>query len=72
VTYYAVWDIQAVRAIDALADNPHPPNAAPLGSSGWYRLLLGPYRATYQLRPDQNVVHITNVGQLPPQRERRR
>jgi len=58
-------------AIEALADNPRPPNAVPMGGSGWYRLRLGPYRAVYELLPDKYTVHITNVGRVPPERERR-
>jgi mRNA-degrading endonuclease RelE of RelBE toxin-antitoxin system len=58
-------------AIEALADNPRPPNAVPMGGSGWYRLRLGPYRAVYELMPDKDTVRITNVGRVPPERERR-
>jgi mRNA interferase RelE/StbE len=58
-------------AIEALADDARPPNAVPMGASGWYRLRLGPYRAVYELLPDKYTVRITNVGRIPPERERR-
>lgn len=55
-------------AIDALAKDPQPLNAVPLGGSGWFHLRLGQFRAVYELRHDQQVVYVNNVGQLPPQR----
>jgi mRNA-degrading endonuclease RelE of RelBE toxin-antitoxin system len=58
-------------AIEALADDPRPPNAVPMGDSGWYRLRLGPYRAVYELLPENETVRITNVGRVPAERERR-
>jgi mRNA-degrading endonuclease RelE of RelBE toxin-antitoxin system len=64
----AAW---LTAAIEALAEDPRPPNAVPMGGSGWYRLRLGPYRAVYELLPDKNAVRITNVGRVPPERERR-
>ena len=52
-------------AIEALADNPHPPNAVPMGGSGWYRLRLGPYRAVYALLPDKYTsTSRTSAGSL--------
>lgn len=62
---------QLSAAINALADDPRPPNAIPMGASGWYRLRLGPYRAVYELLPDKDIVRITNVGRVPPEREHR-
>jgi len=58
-------------ATEALADDPRPANAVPMGGSGSYRLRLGPYRAVYELLPHKYTVHITNVGRVPPERERR-
>jgi mRNA interferase RelE/StbE len=52
-------------AITALADNPKPATASPLGGSGWYYLRLGQFRAVYEIRHDHGVVYIGNVGQLP-------
>jgi mRNA interferase RelE/StbE len=62
---------QLTAAIQALADDPRPSDAVPMGASGWYRLRLGPYRAVYELLPEQETVRVTNVGRVPPDRERR-
>ena len=40
-------------AINALADNPRPDNAAALGGSGRFYLRLGPLRAVYEVRDDR-------------------
>lgn len=53
-------------AITALAKDPRPDYAAALGRSGWFWLRLGNLRATYEVRDDQHVVYVNNVGQLPP------
>jgi len=57
-----------IAAINALADDPRPANAAALGGSGWFYLRLGQFRAVYEVRDDQDVVYVNNVGRLPPQR----
>jgi mRNA-degrading endonuclease RelE of RelBE toxin-antitoxin system len=55
-------------AINALADDPRPDNAAALGGSGWFYLRLGQFRAVYEVRDDQGAVYVNNVGRLPPPR----
>jgi mRNA-degrading endonuclease RelE of RelBE toxin-antitoxin system len=55
-------------ATNALAENPWPPNAAALGGSGWCYLRLGQLRVMYEVRDDQHVVHLDNIGRLPPPR----
>jgi len=52
-------------AIAALADDPQPTTASALGGSGWYYLRLGEFRAVYEIRHDQGVVYVDNVGRLP-------
>ena len=52
-------------AITALAHDPHPAMAAALGNSGWYYLRLGQFRAVYEIRQDQGMVYVDNVGRLP-------
>ena len=59
---------QLAAAVEALAHNPRPTNAIPMGGSGWHRLRLGPYRAVYELLPDQQTVRVTNVGRVPRDR----
>jgi mRNA interferase RelE/StbE len=52
-------------AITALADEPEPTAASPLGGSGWCYLRLGQFRAVHEIRHDLGVVYIDNVGRLP-------
>ncbi|MEI5099263.1 type II toxin-antitoxin system RelE/ParE family toxin [Streptomyces sp. PmtG] len=51
-------------AVRALADDPHPEAARPLGSSGYYRLHVGVWRVLY--RPDGGAVtlHVLKVGRV--------
>jgi mRNA-degrading endonuclease RelE of RelBE toxin-antitoxin system len=61
-----------IAAINALIYDPRPANASALGASGWFHLRLGEFRAVYEVRDDQGVVYVNNVGRLPPQRRRGR
>lgn len=49
-------------AVYDLADNPRPTNAARLGTSDVYRLLLGYYRVMYELREKTVTVEVLSVG----------
>ncbi|MFF0446475.1 type II toxin-antitoxin system RelE/ParE family toxin [Streptomyces sp. NPDC004609] len=51
-----------VAAISGLADEPRPPEARPLGGSGYYRLRVGTWRVLY--RPDDRTVtvYVVKVG----------
>jgi hypothetical protein len=58
-------------AIEGLADNPRRPNRC---ADGWLGLVPAAARAVprvYELLPHKYTVHITNVGRVPPGRERR-
>lgn len=55
-------------AIEALGQDPGPPNAVALGGSGWFHLRFRQFRAVYEVRDDQRVVYVNSIGQLPPQR----
>lgn len=50
------------EAVDALADQPRPPQAFPLGTSGLYRLRVGRYRAVYEADQASETVKIRHVG----------
>ena len=46
-------------AVDALADEPHPPSATGWGTTGFLRLRIGRYRVLYEV--DQQLVRIDVV-----------
>jgi mRNA interferase RelE/StbE len=50
------------EAVDALAEDPCPPRAFPLGTSGIYRLRVGHYRVVYETDPASRTVKIRHVG----------
>lgn len=52
-------------AVDALAEEPRPPQAFPLGSSGLYRVRVGRYRAVYQVDEAERTVKVRHVGRRP-------
>ena len=51
-----------IPAIYELGADPRPTGSTPLGTGGIRRLLLGYFRATYQVTDDPPVVRIIVVG----------
>jgi mRNA interferase RelE/StbE len=49
-------------AVDALMDEPRPPRAFPLGTSGLYRLRVGRYRVVYEIDQVSRTLMIRHVG----------
>ncbi len=49
-------------AVDALANEPRPLGAFPLGTSGLYRLRVGRYRAVYEVDEASQSIKIRHVG----------
>ena len=51
-------------SIDALADDPRPPQASKLkGQASSYRLRLGDYRLIYEVHATEVVVYVIGVAQ---------
>ena len=56
-------DIQRLmQVIQALADNPRPPQAIKLSGAEKYRLRCGVYRVLYEIHDDLLVVCVVKVG----------
>ena len=56
-------DVQRIIAvIDALADDPRPPQSRKLSGSEKYRLRCGIYRVLYEIQDDVLVVCVVKVG----------
>ena len=56
-------DVQRIIAvIDALADDPRPPQSRKLSGSEKYRLRCGFYRVLYEIRDDVLIVCVVKVG----------
>ena len=53
---------EVFEAVDALADEPRPPGAFPLGTSGLHRLRVGRYRAVYELDEASETIEVRHVG----------
>jgi mRNA-degrading endonuclease RelE of RelBE toxin-antitoxin system len=53
------------RALTALANQPHPDQAAAWGGSGIYRLRLPGIRILYEVDEDAATVYIINVAVTP-------
>jgi len=52
-----------IQAIQALAQNPHPPNSRQMvGYEHYYRLRLGDWRVVYRLEADRLFIFIIKVG----------
>ena len=51
-----------LNAVDALATEPRPPQAFPLGTSGVHRLRVGRYRVVYETDQASRTVKIRHVG----------
>ncbi len=49
-------------AVRALADEPTPEAARPLGTSGFYRLHVGTWRVLYQPDGETVTIHVLKVG----------
>ncbi|MEU1270495.1 type II toxin-antitoxin system RelE/ParE family toxin [Streptomyces sp. NPDC005799] len=72
--HHAMNEFRRLRAIDpvgakatamavcALAEDPRPEEARPLGSSGYYRLHVGSWRVLYRPDGDTITVHVLKVG----------
>lgn len=56
-------DVQRIiTAIDALANDPRPPQSRKLSGSEKYRLRCGVYRVLYEIQDDVLVVCVVKVG----------
>ena len=56
-------DVQRIMAaIDALADDPRPPQSRKISGSEKYRLRCGVYRVLYEIQDDVLVVCVVKVG----------
>ena len=56
-------DVQRIiEAIQALADDPRPPQSIKLSGGGKYRLRCGVYRVLYEIDDDVLVVCVVKVG----------
>ena len=56
-------DVQRiVAAVEALADNPRPPQSRKLSGAEKYRLRYGVYRVLYEIQDNVLVVCIVKVG----------
>ena len=56
-------DVQRIIAvIDALADDPRPPQSRKLSGSEKYRFRCGVYRVLYEIQDDVLVVCVVKVG----------
>ena len=53
------------RAIELLADQPHPKNAVAWGATGVYRLHSGGIRILYEVDDEAATVYIINIGVIP-------
>jgi len=51
-----------MQVIQALADNPRPPQAIKLSGAEKYRLRCGVYRVLYEIHDDLLVVCVVKVG----------
>jgi mRNA interferase RelE/StbE len=49
-------------AADRLCDDPRPPGAFPLGTSGLHRLRVDRYRLVYEVDDDSRTVRVRHVG----------
>lgn len=52
----------AASAVRALAEDPGPETARPLGGSGYYRLHVGSWRVLYRPDGDTLTVFVVKVG----------
>jgi mRNA interferase RelE/StbE len=56
-------DVQRIlRSIEALADDPRPPQSKKLVSAEKYRLRCGVYRVLYEIRDEVLIVHVVRVA----------
>jgi mRNA-degrading endonuclease RelE of RelBE toxin-antitoxin system len=53
------------RALTALAEQPHPDQAAAWGGSGIYRLHLPGIRILYEVDEDAAIIYVINVAVTP-------
>ena len=60
-----------MAAIDALTDQPRPPNSFPFGSADFRRLRVGRYRVMYKIFEQSiSVTHIARTVADPPRTPR--
>ena len=56
-------DVQRIiEAVQALADDPHPPQSRKLSGAEKYRLRCGVHRVLYEIHDDVLVVCVVKVG----------
>lgn len=53
---------QDIKALRALAHDPHPPQAHRLAGSDYYRLRVGDYRVIYEVQKDKLLVLVIRIG----------
>ncbi|MCW2874531.1 MAG: type toxin-antitoxin system RelE/ParE family toxin [Streptomyces oryziradicis] len=51
-------------AVRCLVDEPAPPDAVPIGGSGYYRLHAGDWRVMYRLMEAEGALHVLTVGRV--------
>jgi len=56
--------VRVEAVVGALAADPRPVGARPLGTSGWFRLYVDNHRATYHLDEETRTVLIVHVGSV--------
>src|SRR6266508_5126453 len=56
--------VRMEAVVGALAADPRPVGARPLGTSGWFRLYVDNHRATYHLDEETRTVLIVHVGSV--------
>jgi len=53
---------RVVEKIEALADNPRPPDAIKLSASEYYKIRCGVYRVLYLIEDAKLIVCVVKVG----------
>jgi mRNA interferase RelE/StbE len=61
---------RVIGAVRELATDPYPEASNQLGGSRFWRLRLGELRVTYEVDEALRVVHVYNVGPVPPSSRR--
>jgi mRNA interferase RelE/StbE len=49
-------------AVDALADEPRPPNTFPFGTTDLSRLRVGRYRVVYEIHDPERGITVMHIG----------
>ena len=53
---------RVIKALRALAHDPHPPQARRLAGSDYYRLRVGDYRVIYEVQEEKLLVLVIRIG----------